>query len=86
MAQEATSHLLESMRLAADLEEMRLPYGDAMRSRADIVTRIREYRDVYGNREFALLMADACQYTREDMEYEQHEGIEPIERWGRDRD
>ena len=61
-------------------------YGNADTSRADIVTRIREYRDRYGNREFAELLAQACQYTREDMEREHHEGVEPIERWGRDCD
>lgn len=58
-------------------------YGNADTSRADIVTRIREYRDCYGNREFAELLSQACRYTREDMEREQHEGIEPIEKWGR---
>jgi hypothetical protein len=35
-------------------------YGNADTSRADIVTRIREYRDCYGNREFAELLAQAC--------------------------
>ncbi len=59
------------------------PYGNAVTSRADIVTRIREYRDAYGNREFAELMAQACQYTREDMEREHHEGFPSEREWAR---
>ena len=58
-------------------------YGNADTSRADIVTRIREYRDRYGNREFAELLAQACQYTREDMEREHHEGVPSEREWAR---
>ena len=59
------------------------PYGNAVTSRADIVTRIREYRDRYGNREFAELLSQACQYTREDMEREHHEGFPSEREWAR---
>jgi hypothetical protein len=58
-------------------------YGNADTSRADIVTRIREYRDCYGNREFAELLSQACQYTREDMEREHHEGFPSEREWAR---
>ena len=48
-----------------------------------INTAYHHCRDAYGNREFAELMAQACQYTREDMEREHHEGFPSEREWAR---
>lgn len=76
------SHLLESIHLVNPIPDATQEHRAEVR-KAQIVCEIAEYRDVYGQEHFSELMLLAGQRVARDVERERHEGIEPIEQWGR---
>lgn len=66
------SHLLTAIRLQTSA-----PYdARAEASKADIICRIREFRDVFGQSQYAELIGAAIQQCQEDREYAREDAIE----------